>query len=735
MPNRLERSLYLLRLIFVVATALIFFLMGLTYKHMDQIGQTNSQVNRSFDVSLNLEELLSSVNSMEVDLQNYILTQQLLFKNRITEKEERIRENTQKIAVLTYKNERQFKNLVALRSLITLNLNLLKETINNHEHNVSREEFSKLVAERSHMRSQIVGQIEVMQVLEHRHLEELREELLFSQKYTPIYLYLISLFSLGLLAFSFFRINKDFKKQKLINQELQLSIDTLELAETVGNNGVWTLDLNSGALKFSTNLFKLLGLPETSRVGLDLFMRQVHPEDQPFVEGKIKDLKSGNELGSFRYRVVHPDGQQRQFQSLGRIVRTGNNQLILLVMTTDVTREFEDQLKLEGINYVLTERNKNLSVANETYLEAEKIGYFGTWQFFYKEKQFVFSRNLVRLFGVDPDSFSQQIKHLLPYVYSEDRELISQVIQKIYEGEEFEPFVSRILPKDHPQMRYVSTTGKRISNPFTGDYLLVITQDITEEFLIKLDLEQNNVVLEANNSELQAFNYAASHDLQEPLRKIETFLSRLRDTNYENLSDNGKQYMDRTLVAANRMRSLIDDLLHFSRTTRSEASFEKTDLNLLLQNAKEELAHLVEEKRAVITTEPLPVLEVIPFQIQQMFVNLIGNSLKYSSANREPRIEITCTKTSSDLEPVIRNEVKINYYKLVFKDNGIGFENQYSERIFALFNRLHSREDYRGTGIGLAICKKVIENHNGYIYAQGEPGVGSVFTILLPEQL
>lgn len=702
---------------------------------MDQIGQTNSQVNRSFDVSLNLEELLSSVNSMQVDLQNYILTQQLLFKNRITEKEERIRENTQKIAVLTYKNERQFKNLVALRSLITRNLNLLKETINNHEHNVSREEFSKLVAERSHMRSQIVSQIEVMQVLEHRHLEELREELLFSQKYTPIYLYLISLFSLGLLAFSFFRINKDFKKQKLINQELQLSIDTLELAETVGNNGVWTLDLNSGALKFSTNLFKLLGLPETSRVGLDLFMRQVHPEDQPFVEGKIKELKSGNEVGSFRYRVVHPDGQQRQFQSLGRIVRTGNNQLILLVMTTDVTREFEDQLKLEGINYVLTERNKNLSVANETYLEAEKIGYFGTWQFFYKEKQFVFSRNLVRLFGVDPDSFSQQIKHLLPYVFSEDRELISQVIQKIYEGEEFEPFVSRIIPKDHPQMRYVSTTGKRISNPFTGDYLLVITQDITEEFLIKLDLEQNNVVLEANNSELQAFNYAASHDLQEPLRKIETFLSRLRDTNYENLSDNGKQYMDRTLVAANRMRSLIDDLLHFSRTTRSEASFERTDLNLLLQNAKEELAHLVEEKRAEITTEPLPVLEVIPFQIQQMFVNLIGNSLKYSSSNREPRIEITCTKTSSDLEPVIRNEVKTNYYKLVFKDNGIGFENQYSERIFTLFNRLHSREDYRGTGIGLAICKKVIENHNGYIYAQGEPGVGSIFTILLPEQL
>lgn len=730
MPNRLDRSLYLLRLIFVVATALIFFLMGLTYKHMDQIGQTNSQVNRSFDISLKLEELLSSVNSMEVDRRNYILTGQEQYRNSFSQKEDRIRKYTQQIAVLTYENGPQFTNLVDLRGLIFLNLNRLKETLNYRE-----DELSDLLEEGNHMRSQIVDQIEKMQVLEHRHLGELREELLFSQKSSPIYLYIISLFSLGLLAFSFFRINKDFRKQKLINQELQLSIDTLELAETVGNNGIWTLDLFSGALKFSTNLFKLLGLPESSRPGLDLLIGQVHPEDQSFVEEKLKDLKSGTQVDSFRYRVVNPDGQQRQFQSLGRIVRTGNNQLILLVMTTDVTREIEDQLKLEGINYVLTERNKNLSVANETYLEAEKIGYFGTWQFFYKEKEFVFSQNLVRLFGVDPDTFSQQIKHLLPYVYTEDRELISQVIQKIYEGDEFEPFVSRIIPKDHPQLRYVSTTGKRISNPFTGDYLLVITQDITEEFLIKLDLEQNNVVLEANNSELQAFNYAASHDLQEPLRKIETFLSRLRDTNYDNLTDNGKQYMDRTLVAANRMRSLIDDLLHFSRSTRSEASFEHTDLNVLLQNAQEELAHLVEEKKAVITTEPLPTLDVIPFQIQQMFVNLIGNSLKYSSEKRAPRIEITCTKTSSALEPVIRNEVKTNYYKLIFKDNGIGFENQYSEKIFTLFNRLHSREDYRGTGIGLAICKKVIENHNGYIYAQGEPGEGSIFTILLPEQV
>ncbi|MHA6696202.1 ATP-binding protein [Chryseobacterium sp. A301] len=735
MPIRLDRSLYLLRLIFVVATALIFFLMGLTYKHMDQIGQTNSQVNRSFDISLKLEELLSSVNSMEVDRRNYILTGQEQYKRSFSLNEDRIRKYTQRIAVLTYENEHQFTNLVDLRSLIFLNLNRLKETLNHNEQNDASTKLSDVLEEGNYMRSQIVEQIEKMQVLEHKHLGELREELLFSQKSTPIYLYIISLFSLGLLAFAFFRINKDFKNQKLINQELQLSIDTLELAETVGNNGIWTLDLFSGALKFSTNFFKLLGLPESSRPGLDLFIGQLHPEDQSFVEEKIEGLKSGKEVDSFRYRVVNPDGQQRQFQSLGRIVRTGNNQLILLVMTTDVTREIEDQLKLEGINYVLTERNKNLSVANETYLEAEKIGYFGTWQFFYDEKEFVFSQNLVRLFGVEPDTFSQQIKHLLPYVYTEDRELISQVIQKIYEGDEFEPFVSRIMPKDHPQMRYLSTTGKRISNPFTGDYLLVITQDITEEFLIKLDLEQNNVVLEANNSELQAFNYAASHDLQEPLRKIETFLSRLRDTNYENLTENGKQYMDRTLVAANRMRSLIDDLLHFSRSTRSEASFEFTDLNVLLQNAQEELAHLVEEKKAVITTEHLPTLDVIPFQIQQMFVNLIGNSLKYSSENRKPLIEITCTKTSSALEPVIRNEVKTNYFKLVFKDNGIGFENQYSEKIFTLFNRLHSREDYRGTGIGLAICKKVIENHNGYIYAQGEPGEGSIFTILLPEQV
>lgn len=701
---------------------------------MDRVAKTNEDVNRSMDASLKLEELYLSIETIGIERRNFLLTRESTYQWSILEIETHIDKQLKELSDFIDTNKLQHENFDVLKNLIQQKFALANETTHQGTRTNSQESISSSIVKGNELMEQIVNQIHTMLQVEKERLATFRAELVFKQRSTPIYLYIISIFSLGLLAFAFYKISKDSKNQKSINQELQLSIDTLGLAEKVGNNGIWTLDLNSGALKFSSHLYKLLGLNSSVEPSLERFIEQVHPEDQDFVAQKFKDLKTDNNLASFRYRVVDSVGQQRQFQSLGQRVETKEGNIILLVMTTDVTREIEDQLKLEGINYVLSERNKNLSVANENYLEAEKIGYFGTWQFFFKEKEFVFSENFLRLFGIDPASFSQQIKHLLPYVYSEDRELVAQMIQKIYDGQEFEPFVSRIMPADHHQIRYISTTCRRISNPYSGDYILVITQDISEEFLVKLDLEQKNVILEANNSELQAFNYAASHDLQEPLRKIETFLSRLRETNYENLTPNGKQYMDRTLVAANRMRSLIDDLLHFSRSTRSEENFERTDLNGLMRNALEELAHLIEEKQAIVTFEHLPTIEVIPFQIQQVFVNLISNSLKYSKKGQVPRIDILSEKSSSDKEAVIRNEIKTKFFKFTFKDNGIGFENQYSEKIFTLFNRLHSREDYRGTGIGLAICKKVVENHGGYIYAQGEPEQGAIFTILLPDR-
>ncbi len=736
MSRAIDRSLFLLRLIFVVSAALIFFLMGLTYKHLESVGQTHIKVDESIDFSLQLEELSSTFFAVERDHRSFILTSDPFYRDRVRDEIKKIEQIIFEVRKDSSIHSLQKSNINKLNYLVEEKLLSVTHSLESQDQDALfiKDQLLSRIKKGNDQMEQISVLISQMLSTEKQLLSQRRSDLLFFQRSTPVYLYLISLFSLGLLSFSFYKISKDVKEQKRINQDLELSLDTLGLTEVVGDYGTWTQDLATSKVRFSKHLYELLGLDHSKEtLSLERYFEFVHPEDFSRVKKQFEKLQLGDEMPVFRYRVVRADGQQRQFQSVGRRVTTLGRSQIILVMTSDVSREIEDQLKLEGINYVLSERNKNLSVANEIYLQAEKIGFFGTWQYFYEDKEFVFSDNFVRLLGLEPEGFSNQIRSFLPYVYPEDREMITQFIKDIYEGKDREPFVSRILPKGQTTFSYISTTGRKISNPYSGEYYLVISLDITEEYEIRQDLQQKNLTLLANNKELQAFNYAASHDLQEPLRKIETFLSRLWEKDLERLSDPGKQYMERTRVAAGRMRQLIEDLLRFSRSTRSEESFEWVDLNLLMHNAIEELGHLIDEKNVTIQVSSLPTLLVIPFQVQQMFVNLIGNSIKYAKQDMAPEIEIECKLTTSDKEPVLRGEVKTRYYKFTFKDNGIGFENQYSEKIFTLFNRLHSRGDYQGTGIGLAICKKIVENHNGYIYAHSTPGVGSVFTVLLPD--
>jgi hypothetical protein len=179
------------------------------------------------------------------------------------------------------------------------------------------------------------------------------------------------------------------------------------------------------------------------------------------------------------------------------------------------------------------------------------------------------------------------------------------------------------------------------------------------------------------------------------------------------------------------MRRLIDDLLLYSQTSRSDKIFEKTDLTLLLENALQELSQVIEEKNPEIQYKNLPTLNVIPFQIQQLFYNLISNSLKYSNPEIPSKIIVACKKVNAGENPIL-NTNSPAYFEISVSDNGLGFEQQYAEKIFGLFNRLHSKGEYPGTGIGLSICKKIIENHSGYIFAEGELNYGATFTFYLP---
>jgi light-regulated signal transduction histidine kinase (bacteriophytochrome) len=245
-------------------------------------------------------------------------------------------------------------------------------------------------------------------------------------------------------------------------------------------------------------------------------------------------------------------------------------------------------------------------------------------------------------------------------------------------------------------------------------------------------LAERNLEQDRNNAELESFTYIASHDLQEPLRKIQSFSKLIMAKDSANLSGPAKDYFSRIMMAAERMQRLIDDLLSYSGTNVSEVSFIDTDLNAVLIEVQQNLQEAIEEKGAVITAGKLPVLPVIQFQVNQLFTNIIANALKFSRANVPLTIYISASVVEAEEINSIEEVKPGKYCKISFADNGIGFEQQYEKRIFELFQRLHGKNEYIGTGIGLAICKKIVHNHHGYITAIGKPGEGSVFNIYLP---
>jgi PAS domain S-box-containing protein len=240
-------------------------------------------------------------------------------------------------------------------------------------------------------------------------------------------------------------------------------------------------------------------------------------------------------------------------------------------------------------------------------------------------------------------------------------------------------------------------------------------------------LQRSNDDLRNSNEELAQFAYVASHDLQEPLRKIQTFASRLLDTEFNNITDKGKDYFTRMQAAAQRMRQLIEDLLSFSRTSNNgEQLFEYVDLTQVLSRVKDQLSDQIDKKEAVIEYDLLPVLSAIPYQMEQLFTNLLNNALKFSRKGVKPLIRV---KMEDRVYTLVGG---VPYHKITISDNGIGFDPQFSERIFQVFQRLHVRNQFEGTGIGLAICKKIMDNHKGMISAEGKPDEGATFTLLFP---
>ncbi|MBC7493962.1 MAG: PAS domain-containing protein, partial [Flavobacterium sp.] len=328
-------------------------------------------------------------------------------------------------------------------------------------------------------------------------------------------------------------------------------------------------------------------------------------------------------------------------------------------------------------------------------------------------------------------SFKANTTNFIKSVHPDDKYLVENIINKIITDEDLPTIYYRVLTKNN-EIRHFKSNGTLITDRFKNKIIVGNTRDISDEKIAKLDIEVRNMELEQSNNELISFNYVASHDLQEPLRKIQTFISRFSEIDIKNLSQNGKGYFLKIEASIVKMRELIDDLLLYSRTSKSEKKFELFDLNETLERTKQELSQIIKDSRATILSNTMPTLMIIPFQMQQLFVNIIINSIKYAKKDVPAIIKIECTKIHAIDYPILTKPVSEEYYEISFADNGIGFDEQYADKVFILFNRLISDDDYQGSGIGLTICKKIAENHLGHLAAHSSINDGSTFTLYLP---
>lgn len=267
----------------------------------------------------------------------------------------------------------------------------------------------------------------------------------------------------------------------------------------------------------------------------------------------------------------------------------------------------------------------------------------------------------------------------------------------------------------------VSMSRVDANDPKSG--AVITFRDVSQRLRDELALRRYAQELKRSNAELQEFAYAASHDLQEPLRKIQTFGQRLSNKYAGELDESGELYIDRMVNSATRMRQLIDDLLSYSRVNTKSTAFLPVDLNTVVSEVLSDLEPRIQSLGATVRIEGLPAIEADPTQMQQLFLNLVSNALKFHRTGVKPSVSIDGSIEVGESGAVAR---------IAVADNGIGFDPKHGERIFGMFERLHGRDEYEGTGVGLATCRKIAERHAGNLTAWGEPGAGAVFTLVLP---
>ncbi len=497
-------------------------------------------------------------------------------------------------------------------------------------------------------------------------------------------------------------------ERRRAEDELNRGQAQLAEAQRIAHLGSAEWDMVANTVSWSDELYRIYGLsPEEVTASYEAFLQQVHPDDRDLVKQSIeKSLRTGEPF-SFDYRIVRPDRAVRVVHGEGKVIRDDSGKV---VRVTGTGQDITERKRIEFALRKSEARTRSIiDSANDAFIAIDQGGRVTDWNpqaeaaFGWSREEAV-GKTLAEL--IIPDRFRETHREgLHRFLTTHEGPVLNKRLELPAlhrDGHEF------------PVELTISVVGSGRSYMFTA-----FVRDITERKQSEEALQKQAEALARTNAELEDFTHSVSHDLKEPLRGIEAFAGFLAEDYGDKLDEQGQRYVTVLRESAVRMKDLIEDLLQLSRIGRAPVEYQPVPISALVEDIKLELQFAIQEKNADLRIDSnLPTVPCDKTRIREVFMNLISNAIKYND-KPQPVAEVSCRQDNGA-------------FVFSIKDNGIGIEEQYHEKIFRIFQRLHHREEYEGTGVGLTICKKIVEAHKGKIWVESVPGEGTTFFFSIP---
>lgn len=511
--------------------------------------------------------------------------------------------------------------------------------------------------------------------------------------------------------------------------------------------GSFMVALASNEIIYSPTMARIITGSETANMTRDILLASLHPDD---VDIRNKAYAEAEDNGELRYeaRFIWNDSSVHWVRVLGRYLYDSMGKAISLSgIVMDITDRIESEQRLKVNEEHLRTLIEQAPVATALFVGKDMV-------------IDIPNEAMLKVWGKGRSVIGKPLKDALPELEGQPFLAILDRIYKTGEAHSEQGARANLVVDGRLQTFYYDYTYKPLKNSKGEVYaILDMAVDVTEQVISRQELEQSeeryrqlaselerrvgqrtdelhqaNIELVNSNNNLQQFAYAASHDMQEPLRKIQSFGSRLLSTYSEKLDDNGQYMLNRIQDASKRMSAMIDDLLAYSRLTTREGEFDQVRLDEIVHSVLADLEISIQEQKTDIIVEDLPVVWGNGSQLAQLMQNLISNAIKYRLPEQQSVVRLSYRSVNESEKTALPKLLPDHpYIRLEVTDNGIGFDEIYLDRIFQMFQRLHGRSEFSGSGIGLALCKKVVQNHHGYITAQSQPGKGATFIVYLPQ--